>query len=84
LNNAATAADNKLESYIGNLGGSGQPLPIDIRNFYEPGFGYDLSNIKVHTDSIAAKSAQSINALAYTSGNNIIFNEGQYSPDTDI
>jgi len=36
----------------------------------------------VHTDSVAAKSAQSINALAYTSGNDIVFNEGQYSPNT--
>ena len=54
-----------------------------MRNFYEPRFGYDFNNVKVHTDTVAAKSAQSINALAFTSGNNIVFNNGQYSPDTD-
>src|SRR5690606_35156383 len=39
-----------------------------------------FSQVKVHTDDMAAKSAQSINALAYTSGNHIVFNQGQYSP----
>ena len=42
----------------------------------EPRFGHDFSNVKVHTDSVAAKSAQSINALAYTSGSNIVFTVG--------
>jgi hypothetical protein len=32
---------------------------------------------------IAAKSAQSINALAYTSGNNIVFNKDQFNPGTE-
>lgn len=45
--------------------------------------GYDFSDVKIHTGADAAKSAQSINALAYTTGNNIVFNEGQFSPDTD-
>jgi hypothetical protein len=77
------SARNDLESYIGNLSSKGQALPDEVRNFYEPRFGYDFSNVKVHTDSVAAKSAQSINALAYTNDNNIVFNEGQYSPGTD-
>jgi hypothetical protein len=78
-----TTADNSLESYVGSLSSGGQPLPNEVRNFYEPRFGYDFSNVKVHTDTIAAKSAQSINALAYTSGSNIVFNNGQYSSATD-
>ena len=40
-------------------------------------------NVRIHTDSVAAKSAQSINALAYTSGNNIVFNSGQYAPGSE-
>ncbi|MBK5279132.1 MAG: DUF4157 domain-containing protein, partial [Bacteroidia bacterium] len=65
------------------LQSSGETLPDDSRSFMENRFGYDFSKVKVHTDSVAAKSAQSINALAYTSGNNIVFNEGQYSPHTE-
>ncbi len=73
-----------VESYLGNIDGRGQVLPDEIRNFYEPRFGYDFSDVKMHTDSAASQSAQSIKALAYTSGNNIVFNNGQYSPHTDF
>jgi Domain of unknown function (DUF4157) len=83
MNGSETTADAGLESYVGNLQSGGQALSAEARNFYEPRFGYDFSNVKVHTDSIAAKSAQSINALAYTSGSNIVFNSAQYSPNTD-
>jgi hypothetical protein len=65
------------------LGSGGNPLDNSARLFMESRFGYDFSNVKVHTDSVAAKSAQSINAVAYTSGNDIVFNEGQYAPTTD-
>ncbi len=84
INGEEKTADNNLENYVGGLQSGGQPLPNETRNFYEPRFGYDFSNVKLHTDTVAAKSAQSINALAYTSGNNIVFNEGQYSPNSDI
>jgi len=83
MNSSETTADHTLESYVGNLNGSGQSLPGQVRSFYEPRFGYDFSNVKVHNDSVAAKSAQAINALAYTSRNNIVFNSGQYSPNTN-
>jgi len=81
LNEQETTADDELESYVENLNSSGQALPDEVRSFYEPRLGYDFRNVKVHNDAVAAKSAQSINALAYTSGNNIIFNEGEYAPD---
>jgi Domain of unknown function (DUF4157) len=78
-----TTADRSLERYIGNLTNSGRSLPDEVRSFFEPRFDYDFNNVKVHTDHVAAKSAQSINAVAYTSGSNIVFNAGQYSPGTD-
>jgi len=79
---AATPADG-LENYVNQLNTGGQSLSEESRRFFEPRFGQDFSQVKVHTDHIAAKSAQSINALAYTSGNNIVFNQGQYAPTTD-
>ena len=82
INGDEATADSSLENYVGGLSSGGQTLPNEVRNFYEPRFGYDFSNVKVHTDSVAAKSAQSINALAYTSGNNIVFSKDQYSPNT--
>jgi hypothetical protein len=79
---AETIGDPGLETYVGGLGNSGQPMTNEVRSFFEPRFGYDFSKVKVHTDTVAAKSAQSINALAYTTGNNIVFNKGQYAPDS--
>lgn len=76
-------ADAHLEKYVDSLGGNGEQLSSDVRSFYENRIGYDFSSVRVHTDTVAAKSAQSINALAYTSGNNIVFNSGQYAPGTD-
>jgi hypothetical protein len=73
---------NELDSYVSSLSSSGQSLPQSSRSFFEPRFGHDFSNVRIHTDSVAAKSAQSINALAYTTGNDIVFNSGQYSPET--
>jgi hypothetical protein len=61
----------------------GQAMDNSTASFMESRFDYDFSNVKIHTDSVAAKSAQSINALAYTSNNSIVFNKGQYSPETE-
>jgi hypothetical protein len=74
---------NHLDNYVSSLSSSGQPLPETNRMFFEPRFGHDFSDVRVHTDAVAAKSAQSINALAYTTGNNIVFNQGQYSTESE-
>jgi hypothetical protein len=65
------------------LGGSGRPLDAGTRAFFEPRLGYDLSRVRVHTDTRAAESAHSLNALAYTVGRDIAFASGQYEPGTD-
>jgi uncharacterized protein DUF4157 len=62
------------------LAASGQPLDSAAREFMEPRFGYDFSRVRVHTDAKAARSAESINALAYTVGRHIVFGEGRYAP----
>ena len=61
----------------------GKSMDKSTRYFMENRMVYDFSNVKIHTGQNAARSAQSINALAYTSGHNIVFNEGQYAPTTD-
>jgi len=82
INQTESATDSSYQNYIGGLSSSGQSLPQELRSYYEPRFGYDFSKVKLHTDAMAAKSAQSVNALAYTTGTNIVFNNGEYSPGT--
>ncbi len=48
----------------------------------EPRFGYDFSRVRVHADSQAAKSAEAINAQAYTVGSNIVFGSNQVERKT--
>jgi hypothetical protein len=43
-------------------------------------FGEDLSAVRVHTDSDAARSADALDADAYTYGNHIAFAQGKYLP----
>jgi hypothetical protein len=69
---------NEIKNVISDRG---QPLDTPTKEFMGSRFGYDFSNIRIHTDERAAKSAYSVNALSYTVGNNVIFNEGQYQPN---
>ena len=65
------------------VGSGGQPLDLQTRSFFEPRFGYDFSNIRIHADSTAGRSSQLINAKAYTLGNDIVFGGGEYRPETN-
>ena len=60
----------------------GQPLDAATRAFMEPRFGHDFNQVRVHTDTRAAQSAQAVNALAYTMGRDVVFGVGQYAPET--
>jgi hypothetical protein len=60
----------------------GEALSPPTRAWAEPLFGRDLSGVRVHTDAKAAESARRVNALAYTVGQNVVFNRGNYSPTT--
>lgn len=44
--------------------------------------GHSFSGVRIHTGSHASASARSVNALAYTVGQNIVFAEGQYAPQS--
>ncbi|MEO6452476.1 MAG: DUF4157 domain-containing protein [Ginsengibacter sp.] len=68
-----------VSNYISSLNGKGQPLTANANQFFSSKMGYDFSNVKIHNNKAAAESAKDINAKAYTVGNNIVFNEGQYN-----
>jgi hypothetical protein len=72
-----------MESQINSIRGGGQPLPESVRAFFEPRFGQDFSDVRIHNDSQASESAQAVNALAYTVGRDVMFSGGQYSPETE-
>src|SRR5215204_3905849 len=65
-----------VESYIDRLKGTGHPLPVSTRAFFEPRFGHDFSQVRLHTDSRAADSARRLGARAFTVGTDIGFGAG--------
>ena len=63
--------------------GGGSPLDRDTRGFMESRLGADFSDVRVHTDGKATESARSVQAYAYTVGNDVVFQADKYSPDSD-
>jgi len=51
----------------------GEPLNASARAFFEPRFGANFSQVRLHTDARAAQSARTIGALSYTVGPHIAF-----------
>lgn len=61
---------------------NGEPLPVLIRQFFEPRFASNFNQVRIHTNHQANVFAASINAKAYTSGNNIVFGKGYFQPES--
>jgi len=76
----ASKINHSTARNIGALDGNGSPLSEATKSFFEPRFGVDFSQVRIHTDSRAAETAESINARAFTAGRNIAFGSGQYAP----
>lgn len=65
------------------INSGGKSLDKATLSFMEPRFSADFSKVKIHNNNLAAKSADSINAIAYTLGNNVVFNSGKYNTTSD-
>ncbi|NOZ51815.1 MAG: DUF4157 domain-containing protein [Gammaproteobacteria bacterium] len=71
-----------LHTRINALKGTGQPLSPSTRAFFEPRFGRDYSQVRIHTDGRANDLASNINARAFTVGSDVVFGAGEYSSGT--
>ena len=79
--NSGGEAPTSVESSIARMQSSGAAqLDGGTRGFMESRFGRDFSGVRVHKDSGAASAAQALNARAFTVGNDVFFNAGEYRP----
>jgi len=62
--------------------GSGDSLHPAVKGRMEGAFGQDLSAVRVHTGSNAARLSDDLNARAFTVGKHIAFGGGEYHPGT--
>ncbi|HKQ31495.1 MAG TPA: DUF4157 domain-containing protein [Burkholderiales bacterium] len=75
-------APNASATVNDTLQAPGRALDTNTRAFFEPRFGRDLSDVRVHTGADAARSAHAVQARAYTLGSDVVFGEGEYAPST--
>ena len=45
-------------------------------------FGHDFSKVRIHADRRAAEATQSVDALAFTVGRDVVFGSERYQPNT--
>lgn len=69
-----------VERSIHHARGSGQALAEQIRLPMETAFGANFSGVRVHTDSRADQLNRSIQARAFTTGQDIFFRQDLYQP----
>jgi DNA-directed RNA polymerase subunit M/transcription elongation factor TFIIS len=72
----------EIASDIRSKNGSGRPLPEQTQQEMSSKIGADFSSVRVHRDNTAIQLNRDLGAKAFTVGNNIFFNQGQYRPDS--
>jgi hypothetical protein len=79
---AATASEVQpdAEQMIQSARGSGKQLDKGVRSQMESSFGSDFGGVRVHTDTNADALNQTLNARAFTTGQDIFFRQGNYDP----
>src|SRR3954452_13339276 len=60
----------------------GAPLDPASRAYFEPRFGQDFRDVRVHTGAIATDSARALHARAYTVGRDIVLASPSHAPDS--
>ncbi len=78
-----STVSSEVSAGIGATRGQGSGMSENTQHFMESRFGADFSNVRIHTGDYAASMSRDLNAQAFTVGNDIYFNNGKYSPDTD-
>ena len=77
---AGMAAAPDLEASINQARGGGQLIADNIREPMEQAFGANFSGVKVHTDDQSDQLNRSIQARAFTTGQDVFFRQGEYNP----
>ncbi len=79
-NGVAEGAESAVDQASGS---SGFALPNEVRSQFEDSLGADLSGVRVHTGSDSVAAASAVGARAYTYGQDIHFNAGQFDAGSD-
>lgn len=74
--------DDATASRINHSRGGGQSLDTSIQKKMGESMGADFSSVRVHTGGESHQLNEQLNAKAFTTGNDIFFRSGAYSPQS--
>ncbi|NOU16597.1 MAG: DUF4157 domain-containing protein [Bacteroidales bacterium] len=80
-NNQVPQVSSSLASQLNSTKGQGSPLSEGVSREMGQKIGGNFNNVRVHTDDNAVQMNKDLGAKAFTHGNDIYFNNGQYSPE---
>lgn len=80
--NGPKDANPNLEHAINQSRGGGRPLDDKIRGPMEQAFGANFGGVRVHSDRKAHQLNESIQARAFTTGQDLFFRQGAYQPSS--
>ena len=69
-----------VEQTIAQTRGGGSSLDPAAQEKFSDGLGDGLGDVRVHTDDTADALARSVSARAFTTGSDLYFAKGEYSP----
>lgn len=69
-----------FETVVNQRRGGGQPLEHDLQRSMEQAMGADFSRVRIHTDAQSDGLNRSIQAQAFTTGQDVFFRRGMYQP----
>jgi Domain of unknown function (DUF4157) len=79
---SGTVASDAVSNLINASKGNGNSMDSHTQTFMQSRFGADFSDVKLHTGGESTQMNRELNAKAFTVGNDIYFNEGQYNPNS--
>nr|WP_026190384.1 DUF4157 domain-containing protein [Halomicrobium katesii] len=82
MQDTGTTQDEVPDQVLDVIGSGGMPLELPIQRSLEDRMDADFGNVRIHTGGKAAQAADAIDAKAFTCGNSIVFNSGEYDPQS--
>jgi hypothetical protein len=81
-NASAVDVSGGFESQLDVERGRGAALAADVRSKMEKSFGTDFSAVRIHDDAKSDALNRSIQAQAFTRGNDVFFRRAAYKPES--
>ncbi|GAB4197246.1 MAG: hypothetical protein OHK0022_15410 [Roseiflexaceae bacterium] len=77
---ASSEADQSVSHFSVPDHSNGSPLPAPVLDKMQRGFGHSFKDVRIHNNQEAHESAEMVQAKAYTSQTDIVFNQGEFNP----